>query len=285
MSMRQLKITTSITKREDDSVEKYLQEISKIPRISPDEEVRLTKKIKTGDKTALDELIKANLRFVVSVAKQYQGNGLALPDLINEGNLGLITAAERFDETRGFKFISYAVWWIRQSILSALADDARVVRLPVNKVGLAKKMQTEESYFVQTNEREPTTEELAELLHIKEDTLKSFILETKRAVSLDAPTTEDEEHTLADFLQAENNPDEDLIKEGLSEELERLLRCLTEKQADVLRMFYGIGGPKRSLEEIGYMFGTGIERVRQIKERAINILKAKKCSQILREYL
>ncbi|HTI12604.1 MAG TPA: RNA polymerase sigma factor RpoD/SigA [Puia sp.] len=289
MSMRQLKITKSITNRESQSLEKYLQEIGKVELISPEEEVKLAIRIKQGDQKALDKLTKANLRFVVSVAKQYQNQGLSLPDLINEGNLGLIKAAQRFDETRGFKFISYAVWWIRQSILQALAEQSRIVRLPLNKVGLTNRIQKAYSHLEQEFEREPSAEELAELLELDIEEVSSTLGIAARHVSMDTPLSEGEENTLLDVLEnpnaerAETNIEH---KESLKQEIDRSLRTLTERQKEVICFFFGIGvDHPMSLEDIGDKFNLTRERVRQIKDKAITKLRGNSRSKMLRSYL
>jgi RNA polymerase primary sigma factor len=289
MSMRQLKITKSITNRESQSLEKYLQEIGKVELISPEEEVKLAIRIKQGDQKALDKLTKANLRFVVSVAKQYQNQGLSLPDLINEGNLGLIKAAQRFDETRGFKFISYAVWWIRQSILQALAEQSRIVRLPLNKVGLTNRIQKAYSQLEQQFEREPSAEELAELLELDLEEVSSTMGIAGRHVSMDTPLSDGEENTLIDVLE---NPNAEMAnlniehKESLKQEIDRSLRTLTERQKDVICFFFGIGvDHPMSLEDIGEKFNLTRERVRQIKDKAITKLRSNTRSKMLRSYL
>ena len=289
MSMRQLKITKSITNRESQSLEKYLQEIGKVELISPEEEVKLAVRIKQGDQKALDKLTKANLRFVVSVAKQYQNQGLSLPDLINEGNLGLIKAAQRFDETRGFKFISYAVWWIRQSILQALAEQSRIVRLPLNKVGLTNRIQKAYSHLEQEFEREPSAEELAELLELDIEEVTSTLGIAARHVSMDTPLSEGEDNTLIDVLI---NPNAELAntniehKESLKQEIDRSLRTLTERQKEVICFFFGIGvDHPMSLEDIGEKFNLTRERVRQIKDKAITKLRSNSRSKMLRSYL
>jgi RNA polymerase primary sigma factor len=289
MSMRQLKITKSITNRESQSLEKYLQEIGKVELISPEEEVKLAIRIKQGDQKALDKLTKANLRFVVSVAKQYQNQGLSLPDLINEGNLGLIKAAQRFDETRGFKFISYAVWWIRQSILQALAEQSRIVRLPLNKVGLTNRIQKAYSQLEQQFEREPSAEELAEVLELDLEEVSSSLGIAARHVSMDTPLSEGEENTLIDVLE---NPNAELAnaniehKESLKMEIDRSLRTLTERQKEVICFFFGIGvDHPMSLEDIGERFNLTRERVRQIKDKAITKLRSNTRSKMLRSYL
>ncbi|WEK38426.1 MAG: sigma-70 family RNA polymerase sigma factor [Candidatus Pseudobacter hemicellulosilyticus] len=287
--MRQLKITKSITNRESQSLEKYLQEIGKVELISPEEEVRLARRIKQGDQTALDKLTKANLRFVVSVAKQYQNQGLSLPDLINEGNLGLIKAAQRFDETRGFKFISYAVWWIRQSILQALAEQSRIVRLPLNKVGLTNKIQKAFSQLEQEFEREPSPEELAELLELETDEVSATLGIAARHVSMDTPLSEGEDNTLVDVLE---NPNAERANtniehtESLKQEIERSMKMLTDRQKEVICYFFGIGvDHPMSLEDIGDKFNLTRERVRQIKDKAITKLRTNSRSKALRGYL
>jgi RNA polymerase primary sigma factor len=289
MSMRQLKITKSITNRESQSLEKYLQEIGKVDLITPEEEVRLATLIKQGDQKALDRLTKANLRFVVSVAKQYQNQGLSLPDLINEGNVGLIKAAQRFDETRGFKFISYAVWWIRQSILQALAEQARIVRLPLNKVGLTNRIQKAFSQLEQEFEREPSPEELAELLDMDLDEVTSSLGINARHVSMDTPLSEGEESTLLDVLanpNAEKTDGELDHTVGLNIEIERSLKQLTERQKEVVCYFFGIGvDHPLSLEDIGDRFNLTRERVRQIKDKALTKLRATQKADLLRSYL
>jgi RNA polymerase primary sigma factor len=289
MSMRQLKITKSITNRESQSLEKYLQEIGKVELISPEEEVKLAVRIKQGDQKALDKLTKANLRFVVSVAKQYQNQGLSLPDLINEGNLGLIKAAQRFDETRGFKFISYAVWWIRQSILQALAEQSRIVRLPLNKVGLTNRIQKAYSHLEQEFEREPSAEELAELLELDIEEVSSTLGISARHISMDTPLSEGEDNTLLDVMEnpnaerAETNIEH---KESLKQEIDRSLRTLTERQKEVICFFFGIGvDHPMSLEDIGDKFNLTRERVRQIKDKAITKLRGNSRSKMLRSYL
>ncbi|MBO9200428.1 MULTISPECIES: sigma-70 family RNA polymerase sigma factor [Niastella] len=289
MSMRQLKITKSITNRESQSLEKYLQEIGKVELISPEEEVKLAGLIKQGNQAALDKLTKANLRFVVSVAKQYQNQGLSLPDLINEGNLGLIKAAQRFDETRGFKFISYAVWWIRQSILQALAEQSRIVRLPLNKVGLTNKIQKAFSQLEQEYEREPSPEELAELLELETEEVSATLGIAARHVSMDTPLSEGEDNTLVDVLV---NPNAEYAntniehKESLKQEIERSMKMLTERQKEVICYFFGIGvDHPMSLEDIGEKFNLTRERVRQIKDKAITKLRTNSRSKALRGYL
>jgi len=287
--MRQLKITKSITNRESQSLEKYLQEIGKVELISPEEEVQLAEKIKQGDQLALDRLTKANLRFVVSVAKQYQNQGLTLPDLINEGNLGLIKAAQRFDETRGFKFISYAVWWIRQSILQALAEQSRIVRLPLNKVGLTNRISKAFQMLEQEFEREPTAEEIADMLEIKTEEVAATLNMSTRHISVDSPLSDGEENTLIDVLENTNAPrtDEFLVHhESLRMEIDRSLQTLTERQKDVICFFYGIGiDHPLSLEDIGERYHLTRERVRQIKDKAITKLRTTSRCRQLRVYL
>jgi len=289
MSMRQLKISKSITNRESQSLEKYLQEIGKVDLITPEEEVRLAKLIKQGDQRALDRLTGANLRFVVSVAKQYQNQGLSLPDLINEGNLGLIKAAQRFDETKGFKFISYAVWWIRQSILQALAEQARIVRLPLNKVGLTNKINKAFSQLEQEFEREPSAEELAELLDLQTDEVAATLGISARHVSMDSPLSEGEDNTLIDVMHNPNadSTDEELDHvQSLKTEIDRSLNTLTDRQQEVIRYFFGIGvDHPLSLEDIGERFNLTRERVRQIKDKAISRLKANTRCKLLKVYL
>jgi RNA polymerase primary sigma factor len=289
MSMRQLKITKSITNRESQSLEKYLQEIGKVELISPEEEVKLAGLIKQGNQAALDKLTKANLRFVVSVAKQYQNQGLSLPDLINEGNLGLIKAAQRFDETRGFKFISYAVWWIRQSILQALAEQSRIVRLPLNKVGLTNKIQKAFSLLEQEFEREPSPEELAELLELETEEVSATLGISARHVSMDSPMSEGEDNTLIDVLENHNaeRADNNIAhKESLKQEIERSMKMLTERQKEVICYFFGLGvDHPMSLEDIGDKFNLTRERVRQIKDKAITKLRTNSRSKALRGYL
>ncbi|MBB1283546.1 RNA polymerase sigma factor RpoD/SigA [Flavisolibacter sp. BT320] len=287
--MRQLKITKSITNRESQSLEKYLQEIGKVELITPEEEVRLATLIKQGDQRALDRLTKANLRFVVSVAKQYQNQGLSLPDLINEGNLGLIKAAQRFDETKGFKFISYAVWWIRQSILQAIAEQARIVRLPLNKVGLTNRIHKAFSQLEQEFEREPSPEELADLLGMDLDEVESSLGINARHLSMDTPLSEGEESTLYDVLENKNAEKTDgvlVYNESLKTEIDRSLQTLTERQKDVICYFFGIGvDHPLSLEDIGERFNLTRERVRQIKDKAILKLRSHQKSDLLRSYL
>ena len=283
--MRQLKITKQVTNRETASLDKYLQEIGKVDLITAEEEVELAQKIRAGDEYALDKLTKANLRFVVSVAKQYQNQGLTLPDLINEGNLGLIKAARRFDETRGFKFISYAVWWIRQSILQALAEQSRIVRLPLNKIGSINKMY---AFLEQANERVPSAEEIANELDMTISDVKESMKNSGRHVSMDAPLVEGEDSNLYDVLRSGEspNPDKNLLHESLRTEIERALETLTPREADVVRLYFGLGEKHAmTLEEIGETFDLTRERVRQIKEKAIRRLKHTSRSKILKTYL
>ena len=285
--MRQLKITKSITNRESASLDKYLQEIGKEELISVEEEVELAQRIKKGDKEALEKLTKANLRFVVSVAKQYQNQGLSLPDLINEGNLGLIKAAEKFDETRGFKFISYAVWWIRQSILQALAEQSRIVRLPLNQVGSLNKINKAFARFEQEHERTPSAEELANELELPKEKVTDTLRVAGRHISVDAPFADGEDNSLLDVLVNADTPNADrgLINESLATEVDRALEILTERERDIIRYFFGIGCSEMTLEEIGEKFDLTRERVRQIKEKAIRKLRQSSRSGILRSYL
>jgi RNA polymerase primary sigma factor len=286
--MRQLKISKSITNRETASLDKYLQDIGREELITAEEEVELARRIKSGDEKALDKLVKANLRFVVSVAKQYQNQGLSLPDLINEGNLGLIKAAQRFDETRGFKFISYAVWWIRQSILQALAEQSRLVRLPLNQVGSLNKIKKATSRLEQEFERPPSVEEIARKLDIPEHKLDKALRITTRYVSMDAPIAEDEDTKFLDVFVSEDTPrtDNNLMRESLNKEIQRSLSTLTEKERDVINLYYGIGmNHGLTLDEIGAKFNLTRERVRQIKEKAIRRLKHTSRSKLLKAYL
>ena len=285
--MRQLKITKSITNRESASLDKYLQEIGKEDLITVEEEVELAQRIKKGDQEALEKLTKANLRFVVSVAKQYQNQGLSLPDLINEGNLGLIKAAEKFDETRGFKFISYAVWWIRQSILQALAEQSRIVRLPLNQVGSLNKINKAFARFEQENERTPSPEELANVLDLPKEKVSDTLRVSGRHVSVDAPFSDGEDNNLLDVLVNTDSPNADrgLRNESLSTEVERALATLTDRERDIIRYFFGIGCPEMTLEEIGEKFGLTRERVRQIKEKAIRRLRHSSRNKFLKSYL
>ncbi len=287
--MRSLKISKSITNRESESLEKYLQEIGKVEMITPEEEVRLATLIKQGDQKALDKLTKANLRFVVSVAKQYQNHGLTLPDLINEGNLGLIKAAQRFDETRGFKFISYGVWWIRQSIMQALAEQSRIVRLPLNKVGLTNRISRTYSQLEQEFERTPTTEEIAEVLNIDLEEVSATMRMASRHVSMDSPLSDGEENTLMDVLvngNAESADKQIMFNDSLRQEIQRSLTLLTTRQREVICYFYGIGVDEPvSLEDLGLKYGLTRERVRQIKDKALEKLKTFTGSHLLREYM
>ena len=286
--MRQLKITKQVTNRETASLDKYLQEIGKVDLITADEEVELAQRIKAGDQRALEKLTKANLRFVVSVAKQYQNQGLTLPDLINEGNLGLIKAAQRFDETRGFKFISYAVWWIRQSILQALAEQSRIVSLPLNKIGSINKINKMYALLEQSNERAPSAEEIAKELDMTVNDVKESMKNSGRHLSMDAPLVEGEDSNLYDVLRSGEspNPDRELIHESLRTEIERALETLTPREADVVRLYFGLGDQHpMTLEEIGETFDLTRERVRQIKEKAIRRLKHTSRSKILKTYL
>ena len=284
--MRQLKITKSITNRESASLDKYLQEIGRKDLITVDEEVELAQKIKQGDQAALDKLVSANLRFVVSVAKQYQNQGLSLPDLIDEGNLGLIKAAQKFDETRGFKFISYAVWWIRQSILQALAEQSRIVRLPLNQVGSLNKIGKALQRFEQENERRPSPAELAEQLDVPVEKIADTMKVSGRHVSVDAPFVDGEDNSLLDVLPNEDSPmaASALPQKSLSKEVNRALEQLNPRERDILKMFFGIGCQEMTLEEIGAKFDLTRERVRQIKEKAIRRLKGQK-SKLLKSYL
>ena len=285
--MRQLKITKSITNRESASLDKYLQEIGKEDLITVEEEVGLAQRIRKGDQKALEKLTRANRRFVVSVAKQYQNQGLSLPDLINEGNLGLIKAAEKFDETRGFKFISYAVWWIRQSILQALAEQSRIVRLPLNQVGSLNKINKAFSRFEQENERRPSPEELADSLDLPAEKVADTLRVSGRHISVDAPFVEGEDNSLLDVLVNDDSPiaDRTLINESLSTEVERALSTLTERESDIIKLFFGINTQEMTLEEIGEKFGLTRERVRQIKEKAIRRLRHSSRSKLLKTYL
>ena len=285
--MRQLKITKSITNRESASLDKYLQEIGREELVSPEEEVELAQRIRKGDQEALEKLTRANLRFVVSVAKQYQNQGLSLPDLINEGNLGLIKAAEKFDETRGFKFISYAVWWIRQSILQARAEQSRIVRLPLNQVGSLNKINKALGKFEQENERQPSTEELSEMIDIPKDKIADTLRVSGRHVSVDAPFVEGEDNSLLDVLPNDDSPsaDKGLNNESLSTEIERALQILTPREREIIKSFFGIGCQEMTLEEIGERLDLTRERVRQIKEKAIRKLKKPAASKLLKSYL
>jgi len=286
--MRQLKISKQITNRESQSLDKYLQEIGKVDLLTPDEEVDLAVRIRSGDQLALEKLTKANLRFVVSVAKQYQNQGLSLGDLINEGNLGLIKAAQRFDETRGFKFISYAVWWIRQSILQALAEQSRIVRLPLNRVGSLNKISKTFSELEQKYEREPSPDELAEVLEVTTNEVVDTMKISGRHVSMDAPFIQGEENSLLDVLEndMENTPDSTLMSDSLRREVQRALSTLTQREADVISLYFGLNGEhSMTLEEIGEKFSLTRERVRQIKEKAIRRLRHTSRSKALKPYL
>ncbi|MBP7497183.1 MAG: sigma-70 family RNA polymerase sigma factor [Bacteroidales bacterium] len=286
--MRQLKITKQVTNREVASLDKYLQEISKVELISSEEEVLLAQKIKTGDKAALDKLTKANLRFVVSVAKQYQNQGLTLSDLINEGNLGLMKAAERFDETKGFKFISYAVWWIRQAIMIAIAEQSRIVRLPANKIGTINKINKASAELEQKNQRKPNNKEIADMLEISENDVKDSIGNAARYLSMDAPLVQDDDVTLYDVLGSNENktPEQNLLYDSLVLEVERAISTLTQKEAEVLRFYFGLNGKSPlTIDEIGEKLGLSRERVRQVKEKAIKRLKITSRSKILKTYL
>lgn len=286
--MRQLKITKQVTNRETASLDKYLQEIGKVELITAEEEVELAQRIKQGDRAALEKLTKANLRFVVSVSKQYQNQGLSLPDLINEGNLGLIKAAQRFDETRGFKFISYAVWWIRQSILQALAEQSRIVRLPLNKIGSINKINKAYAKLEQEFEREPNAEEIADILEVTENEVKESMKNAGRHASMDAPLIQDEDNTMYDVLRSEEaiTPETELLYESLRKEIDRAISTLTPREADVVRLYFGLNGSHpMTLEEIGEKFDLTRERVRQIKEKAIRRLKHTSRSKILKSYL
>ena len=285
--MRQLKITRSITNRESEALEKYLSEIGREELLSSDEEVELAQRIRKGDQQALERLTKANLRFVVSVAKQYQNQGLALPDLINEGNLGLIKAAEKFDETRGFKFISYAVWWIRQSILQAIAEQSRIVRLPLNQVGSMNKINQMLSKFEQENERRPSVDEISERIDLPEEKVDEAMLIGGRHVSVDAPFVDGEDNSLLDVLVNNDAPmaDRELVMESLRAEIDSALKVLNDRERNIITAFYGIGQPEMTLEEIGSKFGLTRERVRQIKEKAIRRLRNNTKNKILKAYL
>jgi len=285
--MRQLKITKSITNRESPSVDKYLQEIGREDLLTVDEEVQLAQRIRKGDQAALEKLTRANLRFVVSVAKQYQNQGLSLPDLINEGNLGLIKAARKFDETKGFKFISYAVWWIRQSILQALAEQSRIVRLPLNQVGSLNKINKIQTRFEQENERTPSQEELAATMEMPTEKILETMKVSGKQMSVEAPFSDGEDNCLLDVMPNENSPNADktLISESLTSEVERALSTLTEREREIIRHFFGIGVQDMTLEEIGNKFGLTRERVRQIKEKAIRRLRHRSRSKLLKMYL
>ena len=285
--MRQLKITRSITNRESEALEKYLSEIGKEDLLSSEKEVELAQRIRHGDKEALEQLTKANLRFVVSVAKQYQNQGLALSDLINEGNLGLIKAAEKFDETRGFKFISYAVWWIRQSILQAIAEQSRIVRLPLNQVGSMNKISQLQNKFEQENERRPSADEISEQIDMPQDKIDEVLQIGGRHVSMDAPFVDGEDNSLLDVLVNDDAPmaDIELVRESLRQEIANALQALNERERNIITACYGIGQPELTLEEIGNKFGLTRERVRQIKEKAIRRLRNNTKNKILKAYL
>ena len=286
--MRQLKITKQVTNRDTPSLDKYLQEIGRVDLISPEEEVTLARKIKTGDSDALGKLVKANLRFVVSVAKQYQNQGMGLPDLINEGNLGLMKAAQRFDETRGFKFISYAVWWIRQAILQSLAEQARIVRLPVNKIGSINRINRAFARLEQEFEREPSSQEIADMLEMIPEDVKESLKTNGRTISMDAPISSEEENTMYDVMQNPDtpSPDKNLINESLAWEIERALTSLSPREAKVLKLYFGLGMKHPfTLEEIGEELNLTRERVRQIKEKAIKRIQFTTRCKILRTYL
>ena len=287
LGMRQLKITKSITNRESASLDKYLQEIGHEELISVEEEVELAQRIRKGDRQALEKLTKANLRFVVSVAKQYQNQGLSLPDLINEGNLGLIKAAEKFDETRGFKFISYAVWWIRQSILQAIAEQSRIVRLPLNQVGSVNKINREVNRFEQEHERRPSIDEIAAKVDLPEDKIEDALKVNTRHISVDAPFTEGDETSLLDILPNQDSPmaDKALVAESLRNEISRALQTLNERERNIIEAFFGINQPEMTLEEIGTRYGLTRERVRQIKEKAIRRLRNNTQNKMLKSYL
>ena len=285
--MRQLKISKSITNRESASLDKYLQEIGHEELLTTDQEVELAQRIRKGDKRALERLTKANLRFVVSVAKQYQNQGLSLPDLINEGNVGLIKAAEKFDETRGFKFISYAVWWIRQSILQAIAEQSRLVRLPLNQVGSVNKITRELNKFEQEHERKPSVDEIAARVDLPEDKIADAMKANSRHVSMDAPIADGEDSSMIDFLAGDSsNTDRELAIESLKAEVSRILKLLTDKEQKVLRAFFGIdGSPEMTLDEIGEKYNLTRERVRQIKEKALRRLRHNTKNKLLKSYL
>lgn len=285
--MRQLKITVAITSRGSEALERYLQDISKEEMVSTDEEVELAKRIRQGDKNALERLVKANLRFVVSVAKQYQGQGLELTDLINEGNVGLINAAMKFDETRGFKFISYAVWWVRQSILQALADKSRLVRLPLNQIGYVSKVNHFYHDFMQKNNRAPSLDEVADALGMEKSKVNAALLTSGKHISMNAPLIDDEDSCLLDLLTSDDkgNADSSLISDSLKEEVHHALDLLPERESQVIRMYFGINTPELSLEEIGEKLNLSRERVRQIKEKALTLLRNAQIGSVLKEYL
>ena len=285
--MRQLKITVAITSRGSEALERYLQDISKEEMVSTDEEVELAKRIRQGDKNALERLVKANLRFVVSFAKQYQGQGLELTDLINEGNVGLINAAMKFDETRGFKFISYAVWWVRQSILQALADKSRLVRLPLNQIGYVSKVNHFYHDFMQKNNRAPSLDEVADALGMEKSKVNAALLTSGKHISMNAPLIDDEDSCLLDLLTNDDkgNADSSLISDSLKEEVHHALDLLPERESQVIRMYFGINTPELSLEEIGEKLNLSRERVRQIKEKALTLLRNAQIGSVLKEYL
>lgn len=285
--MRQLKVSVTITERGGEAIERYLQDINREEMISPDEETELARRIHKGDNEALEKLVKANLRFVVTVAKQYLGQGIGLIDLINEGNIGLITAARKFDETRGFKFISYAVWWIRQSILQALAENSRLVRLPLNQVGNVSKVNRFFNKFVQENERRPSPDEVAEALGVDDYKVNNVVFSSGRHISMDAPLVEDEDSCLLDLMTSQDNEvtDSTLISESMKEEVHRALDALPEREAEVIKMYFGINTPELGLEEIGNRLNLSRERVRQIKEKALSLLRHAQIGTVLKEYL
>lgn len=285
--MRQLKVSVTITERGGEAIERYLQDINREEMISPDEETELARRIHKGDNEALEKLVKANLRFVVTVAKQYLGQGIGLIDLINEGNIGLITAARKFDETRGFKFISYAVWWIRQSILQALAENSRLVRLPLNQVGNVSKVNRFFNKFVQENERRPSPDEVAEALGVDDNKVNNVVFSSGRHISMDAPLVEDEDSCLLDLMTIQDNEvtDSTLISESMKEEVHRALDALPEREAEVIKMYFGINTPELGLEEIGNRLNLSRERVRQIKEKALSLLRHAQIGTVLKEYL
>lgn len=285
--MRQLKVSVTITERGGEAIERYLQDINREEMISPDEETELARRIHKGDNEALEKLVKANLRFVVTVAKQYLGQGIGLIDLINEGNIGLITAARKFDETRGFKFISYAVWWIRQSILQALAENSRLVRLPLNQVGNVSKVNRFFNKFIQENERRPSPDEVAEALGVDNNKVNNVVFSSGRHISMDAPLVEDEDSCLLDLMTNQDNEvtDSTLISESMKEEVHRALDALPEREAEVIKMYFGINTPELGLEEIGNRLNLSRERVRQIKEKALSLLRHAQIGTVLKEYL
>ena len=285
--MRQLKVSVTITERGGEAIERYLQDINREEMISPDEETELARRIHKGDNEALEKLVKANLRFVVTVAKQYLGQGIGLIDLINEGNIGLITAARKFDETRGFKFISYAVWWIRQSILQALAENSRLVRLPLNQVGNVSKVNRFFNKFIQENERRPSPDEVAEALGVDDNKVNNVVFSSGRHISMDAPLVEDEDSCLLDLMTNQDNEvtDTTLISESMKEEVPRALEALPEREAEVIKMYFGINTPELGLEEIGNRLNLSRERVRQIKEKALSLLRHAQIGTVLKEYL